>query len=489
MKKPVNIIVALDKKFGISKNGVIPWFFKEDFDHFSKTTRNTNDKNKVNGVIMGSKTWFSIPDKFRGLGSRYNIILSNNMTSNDLDKSNITRSKAIIKKSLIEAVDFCNNEDNIENIYIGGGSSIYEESIKLGIVDECFITHIGDDYECDNFFPIEEWEKLCNKKCIRYRLTVLKESVDKNTKLLFTKSTLKYINSDETKYLELMEDIVVSGEQRITRNANTFSIFGPQLEFDLRKGFPLLTTKKMFWRGIVEELLFFLRGDTNSNHLKDKNIHIWDLNTTRDFLDKRNLQHYEVGDMGSMYGWNFRHFGAQYENMNSDYSGRGYDQLRSIIDMILNDPNSRRILMTTYDPSKIDECVLAPCHGIAIQFYISDGHMDCKMYQRSVDTFLGLPFNIASYALLLEILCKISGYKARRLIMTLGDTHIYEEHLEQVKKQIARIPYKFPNLSINKLPESNNLDDILAYIENLDFKDFELHDYVCYPVIKANMIA
>lgn len=316
---------------------------------------------------------------------------------------------------------------------------------------------------------------------------------------------INYNNKDEYQYLELLKQILnTDNKGRNTRNAPTYSIFGPQIEFNLQNGFPLLTTKKMFWRGIVEELLFFLKGDTNSNHLTEKNVNIWVPNTTRDFLDSRKLYDYEIGDMGPMYGWNWRHCSADYMGMNSVYTNKGFDQLKDILLQLKNDPYSRRIMMSSFDPSNVIKSVLVPCHGIVIQFYVNDNIMDCKMYQRSSDSFLGLPFNITSYALLMHILCKVTGYTPGKLIITLGDCHIYKDHKDVVLEQISRKPYKFPQLNILKeftfnthhLNNINNINDselwinnAISYIESLTYDDFNVDNYFYHPLLKAQMYA
>ena len=182
----------------------------------------------------------------------------------------------------------------------------------------------------------------------------------------------------------------------MTRNAKTYSIFDNSITFDMKDGFPLLTTKRMFWKGIVEELLFFIRGDTNSKHLEDKGVRIWQGNTTQEFIDNIGLP-YQEGDMGPMYGFMWRHFGADYTGCNTDYTNQGFDQLSKIVEEIKTNPHSRRILMSDFDPSRAHQGVLYPCHSLVLQFYVRDGKfLDVKMYQRSVDSFLGEPFNIAS---------------------------------------------------------------------------------------------
>ncbi len=289
---------------------------------------------------------------------------------------------------------------------------------------------------------------------------------------------------EEQGYLDLLQEILEKGDYRQTRNGATYSLFGRTLRFNLKHQFPLLTTKKMFFRGIIEELLFFLRGNTNSKLLEQKNINIWKGNTSKEFIQSRNLP-YEEGDMGPMYGFQWLHFNAKYEGMNKNYKGEGYNQLEKVIELLKNDPYNRRILMTTYHPSMAEEGVLYPCHGIVTQFYCREENgkkmISCYTYLRSNDMFLGSPFNIASYAALVYILCEYLGdeYQPDELIMGIGDCHIYEEHVEQCREQIKRKPKLFPQMKIEMKGE----------IQDLEFSHFELSNYDFHPTIKADMKA
>lgn len=297
---------------------------------------------------------------------------------------------------------------------------------------------------------------------------------------------------EEQQYLDLVKE-VLNQSSRESRNGFVYSSFGPQHIFDLQNGFPLLTTKKMFLRGIIEELLFFLKGQTQTKILEEKGIKIWRENTSNDFLESRNLN-YEEGEMGPMYGYNWRYFGKPFSFSPSSFSQgekNGIDQLKNLIEGLINDPYSRRHLLTTYDPLTVDQCVLMPCHGIVTQFYIEEEKvLHCKTYQRSADIALGYPFNIASYALLLKIIAKACGFKAGKLIITLGDVHIYEKHVEGLREQIKRTPSPFPKIKImKKNNEKKNVNEILKYIESLVFEDFKLRDYYFNSFIKFVMNA
>ncbi len=289
------------------------------------------------------------------------------------------------------------------------------------------------------------------------------------------------MNIEEQSYLNLIKNVLDNGTFRTDRTkTGVYSLFGERLKFSLRNGtIPVLTTKKVYWKGVVEELLFFIKGFTNNKYLQDRNVHIWDSNTRREYLDQNGLSHLDENDLGEMYGYNWRHFGASYINCKTDYTGEGIDQLQKAIDLIKNDPTSRRIVVSAWNPVVLDRACLYPCH-ILFQFYVDvkKGELSCQMYQRSVDCFLGLPFNISSYALLTYIVADICGLKTGDLIMSLGDTHIYSNHLEQCQKQLSRNPRKFPKLNIKKH---------YATLEEYEFNDFELLEYTPYPGIKAKM--
>lgn len=288
-------------------------------------------------------------------------------------------------------------------------------------------------------------------------------------------------NQEEHEYLKLLQSIIETGTKRDDRTGTgVYSTFGERLKFNLRDGtIPLLTTKRVYWRGVVEELLFFIKGLTDNKYLQEKKVHIWDGNTRREYLDNNGLSHLEEDDMGEIYGFNWRHFGAEYKDCHSDYRGQGVDQLARAIDLIKTDPTSRRIVVSAWNPTVLDKACLYPCH-IMFQFYVDvdKQELSCQMYQRSVDCFLGLPFNITSYALLTHIVANICGLKTGDLVMILGDTHIYSNHIEQCKKQLEREPREFPKLVIKNRYKTP---------EEYEYNDFELSGYSPYPSIKAPM--
>lgn len=486
MKRSFNIISAVLKhNNGIGIQNRLPWkHIKEDISFFYKKTTETNNifKNKnptINAIIMGRKTWDSLPPKYKPLKNRINIVLTKNKNKDVLTAS-----------SLKEALDICYRNSSINDIFVIGGQNVYEEAIKHPECKNIYLTKIIQPslVDCDTFFPeIPPWVvKKENKEVVLEDKTLQFEKWENIAEPL----------SNENQYIDLVHDIITNGEKVLTRNGMVRKIFGPQHVFDLENGFPLLTTKKMFFDGIVKELLFFIRGETNTNILSKYGVNIWKKNTTMDFLKKRGLVNYPEGDMGPMYGFNWRHFGAEYIDCNSNYKNKGYDQLYNLIESLTTKVHDRRHLLTTYDPSGVSKSVLAPCHGIVTQFYISlkdnNYSINCKMYQRSVDVALGYPFNIASYALLVHLLCHITGYLPGKLIMTLGDTHLYESHIDQVLKQLNRIPLKQPTISIKDNKNDNiifkNTKSKLEYLENLNSNDISLHNYHSWPKIKMDMV-
>jgi thymidylate synthase len=289
------------------------------------------------------------------------------------------------------------------------------------------------------------------------------------------------MNLDEQKYLDLINKIINTGETRSTRNSITKSIFGERLEFDISDSIPFITTKKLAWKTVIKELLWFISGSTDNELLTNQNVKIWEGNASREYMDSIGLLDRKVNDLGPIYGHQWRHFNAEYVDNHTDYSGKGIDQINNIIYLLNNDPMSRRILLSAWNPCQIKEMNLPPCHIMA-QFYVStEKELSCQMYQRSADVGLGLPFNIASYAVLTYILAKICNLKPKKLIIVIGDAHIYEEHENTLKEQILRKPFSFSKLIINDR-KYNNIDDF-------KIDDFEIKNYQYHETLKMNMIA
>ncbi|RRN65463.1 thymidylate synthase [Caulobacter sp. 602-1] len=261
----------------------------------------------------------------------------------------------------------------------------------------------------------------------------------------------------ERQYLALLADILANGVQRGDRTGTgTLGVFGRQIRFDLAKGFPVLTTKKLHLRSIFIELLWFLKGDTNIAYLKDNGVRIWD-----EWAD-------ENGDLGPVYGKQWRSWAAP--------DGRVIDQIANLVENLKTNPNSRRHIVTAWNPADVDDMALPPCHCL-FQFFVADGKLSCQLYQRSADVFLGVPFNIASYALLTLMVAKVVGLEPGEFVHTFGDAHLYLNHLDQAREQLTREPYPFPTLKIA------DKRDLFAF----DYEDFTLEGYQAHPHIKAEV--
>jgi thymidylate synthase len=296
-------------------------------------------------------------------------------------------------------------------------------------------------------------------------------------------------NQEEIKYLRLLAEILNGSERTDRTGIGTHGIFGSQLRFSLADNkVPMLTTKKMFSKGIIEELLFFLRGETDTKKLEAKGVNIWKGNTTREFLDKRGLDELSEGDMGKGYGFQWRNFGGKIISNKYDASrpspqnryADGVDQLSLVINTLKTNPTDRRIIMSAWNPKQLPEMALPPCH-MMVQFYADGDQLSSQFYMRSVDSFLGLPFNILSYAILTRIVAETVGMKAKEVIFVGGDTHVYKNHIPQVLQQIMRDPFDFPTMDIKKSLSS------VKDIENLTLEDFQFNNYQSHPAIKAEM--
>lgn len=277
------------------------------------------------------------------------------------------------------------------------------------------------------------------------------------------------IVTDEYEYFDLVRNILEKGKFKQDRTGTgTISLFGAQMRFNLRKDtMPLLTTKKVFWRGIVEELLWFIKGSTDSNLLREKGVHIWDANGSKEFLERSGLGNREEGDLGPVYGFQWRHFGAEYKDKDTDYSGQGIDQLKDIITKIKKNPSDRRLILTAWNPKDIPIMALPPCHCLA-QFYVNDGELSCQLYQRSADAGLGVPFNIASYSLLTHMIAHLVDLKAGDFVHTIGDAHVYKNHVDSLKEQLKRKPSEFPKIKFTRQVQD---------IDDFKFDDIQLVDY------------
>jgi thymidylate synthase len=451
-----NIILASDNMDGIGKNNNIPWNVPQDMELFKTLTTSICGLQKV--VIMGYKTMKSL--KYGFLKNRINIVI----TSQIIQPSENVIYVYNLDEALKTAYSFVGKDQS--RIWIIGGAILYNSAIMHPDLNNIYHSRIDGDYNCDVKFTLPKCDIISTNKMNGFTLNILKKSTIYNAEQL---------------YLNLLNETIKNGNKRDTRNGTTYSLFGKELSFNVSNSFPLLTTKKMFMKGIIEELLFFIRGDTDTNKLMEQGINIWKGNTTRDFLDKMKLP-YKEGMMGPMYGYQWRFFGKPYNHENLDANVEYVDQFKNIIETLKKDPHSRRLIMTDFNPLMVDQGVLYPCHSLILQFYVNNNKLSVKMYQRSADLFLGLPFNIASTTILLYIVAKLVNMEPDNVIITLGDCHIYENHITQVVEQLKREPYEFPKLII---PDFKTIEDV----EKATYKDFILEDYNSHPAIKAEMVA
>jgi|UniRef100_A0A6C0IMG9 thymidylate synthase len=290
----------------------------------------------------------------------------------------------------------------------------------------------------------------------------------------------------EQQYLQLIRDILERGHDHHGRNGDTKTLFGNMMRFPLKDGtVPLLTTKKVAWKTCFKELIWFIRGCTDNEDLQKQKVHIWDGNSTREFLDSRGLTQNEEGDLGPVYGHQWRHFNAEYVDRYTDYSGKGIDQLQYIIDNLKTEEGraSRRLIMSAWNPCQLDEMALPPCHVLA-QFNVrSEGdkhYLSCALYQRSCDVGLGVPFNIASYSFLTHLIAKECDLIAEEFVYFMGNTHIYNDHIDALKIQITREPLPFPTMDI---PNKKSLEDY--QVADIVWKE----EYKSHETIKMNMSA
>jgi dihydrofolate reductase/thymidylate synthase len=483
--KRFNIILATDRLGGIGINNEIPWSFKIDSDFFRNITKQKyilpGINTSANVLIMGRKTWESMGSK--SLPSRISIVITTNWEKMASDEScEFCKSyNKTLCNNVIFVPDFYSAYNTASkyidsDIWVIGGTRIYDTALRHWACGQVYWTHIDGEFKSDTFINMNNYNiNWINK----FTIPDINQNDSKEYQLTFNMGNP--IPNVETKYLELLNDIINNGDRRNTRNGFTYSKFFDTISIDLTKGFPLLTTKKMFWKGIVEELLFFIRGHTNTKLLSDKGIRIWEGNTSREFLDKLGLN-YNEGDMGPMYGYQWRHFNKPYPETEENKHIQGIDQLKNIINEIKNDPTSRRLVLTDFNPSQVHQGVLYPCHSLIIQFYVQNRKLSCSMYQRSQDAVLGAPFNIASTSLLLHIIAKLTGLDVGMVNIILGDIHIYEEHLDAVREQLKRTPYDLCQLEI---PDFKTLEEV----EKSELKDYKLIGYQSHDIIKAKMIA
>ena len=508
---PINLIACVanyKNKLAIGKNNELLFKLHDDLAMFSQITKHSlHSLSKLNRnvIVMGRKTWFSLPLKKRPLQDRLNLILTNNNELHDISPypskfklNTISDINSLFDKNMYfitfeQLIDFYKRTSS--NIFVIGGSEIYnkflEEDNKL-IPENIYLTEVY------NFKPVEGEEPthFMNKPNQTYKLISISSKIN-DIKYNLNYRFLKYKKfpngiSQENKYLDLCNYILKNGNERPDRTGvGTISVFGTQLTFNISNSIPLLTSKRVAWKHCIEELLWFLRGDTDSKILQKKGVKIWNGNTSREFLDSRGLHHFDEGILGPGYGWQWRFFGAGYSQSFSDTTKidtseilGGFDQIEHVISELKTNPFSRKILVSAWNPSNASQMALEPCH-FAFQFYVEQDstgqkHLSCHFMMRSNDIGCGTSFNLMSYAVLTYIIALKCDMQPKNLIYTCSDAHIYKNHLTQIKEQLNRELHPLPKLIINKNVKTKDWKDITI-------SDFEVIGYFPEPSIKMDM--
>lgn len=479
----IKIISAISKNNrGIGFNNSIPWNSKIDLQFFKNITSKPNSNNIL---IMGHNTWKSLP--FKPLPNRINVIIS----SKNKEFFNFNYHNVILFNDIYKALNYFHNSFNLltydnlpykniiddlkpNNIFIIGGENIYKQTINFS--DEIYLNIINKNFICDSFFP-----NIPSSFNLNSVSTSFDDSLNCNIDFLhYNKNFNSNILNPDIQYFNAINNILNNGFYNNDRTGTGIIKYpGINMRFSLSdNNLPLLTTKKMFFNGIIHELLWFLKGQTNNKILQKNNVHIWDDNTSSNFLKNNNLP-YNEGDAGPIYGFNFRHYGADYIDCNTNYSGLGFDQVNYVINLLKNNPHSRRILINLWNPTILHKQSLPPCH-LLYQFIVNDDKLSCILYQRSGDMGLGVPFNITSASIMTYIFAHLSNLKPFQLIHYIGDAHIYNDHIQPLQQQILREPFPSPKLFINPNKKFNSIEDF-------NFDDFIIKGYLSHDKINMKM--
>ena len=495
------VACKLEKNNAIGFKGGLLYHLPYELEHFQALTigDNYHRDGPKNVVVMGYNTFKSLNN--RPLKHRVNIVVTREHVSeiDAIAKERAFRNKKVDPdlyslSDLNDLPTFLKKINNriLNDVFVIGGGQLYKSAFKCGLCKKLYITDIlgsVPNFEYDTFFPqvpmryeLKSESAVQAERGVKFKPSGV--SVPR-VRYIYREYTIavdhKLENKEELAYLNLLKE-ALQAPLRSTRNAKTRAVFANTLSFDLSKGFPLLTSKRMPVKSkvIEKELLFFLRGQTDNEILRAQDVHIWDGNTTSEFLQS-NGKCLEEHDLGPMYGHQFRHFGATYRGCKADYSGEGIDQLETLIEGIKSSPHARRHIMTSLNVSQVELGCLWPCHSLIIQCFVRGPSLDMLMHQRSADLFLGLPFNVASNAILLKLLAQRCALTPGKLTINIGDAHIYENHMQQVQAQIKRVPFPFPTYTITK---QKRLSDYSLEDFNLD-----VSTYKCHPPIKAKMTA
>lgn len=473
-------ILSTTSRLGIGRNNDLLLSIPNDLKRFKELTLGQI-------IVMGRKTWDSL--LFKPLPNRTNVILSRNPKA--LQKEHTPTDTPVY------FTDYAHFEKTItqagvdKTVYIIGGAETLEHFIKHTDAkwkpSELLLTYIKtlppQKLDPDTFLKSLPEEYTLSSYSAQHTNA---KTNSQYTYLVYSREP--HYRTDEKNYLNIMRKILNTGISKTDRtDTGTLSTFGEQMRFNIKDSFPLLTTKFVTFKGVFEELIWFLRGETDSKILEAKGVNIWKGNTSRAFLDSRGLTEYPEGTLGPGYGWSIRHFGEPYYPTANPQKPniRGKDQLEYIINLLKTDPDSRRIYMNYWNPMELENTALVPCH-VSFQLYtkldpvsgqrLLSGHL----YQRSMDVFLGAPWNISSYSLLVYLLAKKCDMIPDELVISTGDTHIYKNHVEQVKEQLERRPFPFPKVEISDAVKTKDWTEIT-------FGDVRLVGYFHHPSIKAPM--
>lgn len=458
----IEIVVALSSKdFGIGASGRLPWHIRPDLARFASITAGSI-------VVMGRKTYDSIPGG--PLKGRTNVVVSGSDRAFHPD--------VIAMKSLESVEEYVHSQN--KTAYVIGGSSLY--AAFMGKATRIHATLIDRRYDCDTFFPTDAFG-MYDIETYSPLLFDEHERVDYRFVTYVRRSGT--VPHGEYAYLDIVHELLDEGSVRPDRTGvGTLSAFGKMMRFDISSSIPLYTTKFVSPKMVLSELLWFLHGRTDSKLLEADGVNIWRANTSRDFLDARGLGDYREGDTGPLYGINLRSYGARYHGCDHDHRGQGIDQISRLVQGLRDDPFSRRHIVTTFNPSTVDECVLYPCHGICIMCYVDESHGQCYLSTmvtvRSNDIFLGNPANVASYAIFTHLIAKMVDMKPKELVLSIGDAHLYQNHVDQARLLLARRPLPFPTIKICDTVRDKTIDDITM-------EDIEVVAYLHHASIKAPM--
>jgi thymidylate synthase len=469
MEEQFNLIVVVTKNYAIRYENKVPWQSVEYSSYF---------ENLVKGgvVIMGRKTFENLPYDKRPFQGCLNVVLST-----EYPKYKYLNRDELVFTNVYGLQNVIVPQNTGKSFWVIGGLEVYKS-----LSNHCsrvFITWLDKSAAPNEPKMVD---LMPNLELFNYSALKWSDDEQCNYRLLEYKRNFQSSNNNhERQYLQLLRELLTYGNDRDDRTGvGTIGMFGKQLRYDVSKYLPILTTKFVPIGVIIKELLWFLRGETDAKILQRQGVHIWDGNTSREFLDSRGLTHLEEGDIGAGYGHQWRHFNGEYNGCDKDYTGVGFDQIEYVVNELKTNPFSRRIYFSAWNPSMMNQMALPPCH-IGAQFYAEKGkdgnmYLSLQFYQRSQDVFLAANFNLVSYTILLYIISKKVNMIPKEVIHVIGDAHIYKNHKEQCLLQLERNPLPQPVLVVNESVKDKRWEDIVP-------EDFELIGYHYHPVIKAQM--